>query len=80
MTEVAADEKTYRWVGVPGTFDTRAHCIPCDRLMGWAMEIRKEYGETINRTTIRNGAHQVVYLGRPVQVWKCDGCKQTVVK
>jgi hypothetical protein len=73
-------EKKYRWIPVAGTFKFRAHCTPCDQLMGWAMEIRPEYGETINKTTVLNGKHQVIYKGKPMQVWKCGGCKQTVVK
>lgn len=80
MTEAEVEVKLYKWEPIPGTHDFRPRCLPCDQPMRWAMEIRREYPDTLNKTSLRNGKHQVFYKGRLVQVHKCRGCGQSVVK
>ena len=72
--------KQYKWRSLPGVRDVVAWCLPCDQRMGWALSIRREYPDTLNRTSLRNGKYQVFYRGRLVQVHKCAGCGQEVVK
>lgn len=72
--------KLYRWREVPGSRELRPHCLPCNRRMGWCLEVNHDYPATLNKYTLRNGKHQVYYKGRMVQTWKCGGCGQTVVK
>lgn len=70
---------SYKWVELAGGL-VRAKCVKDNEIMKWALELRPEYGKTINKHTREYHAHPVVYNGRVIQVWKCGTCKQTVVK
>lgn len=71
--------KSYTWVTVTGG-QVRAKCTPCEQVMGWGLAISKDYPRTINKYTVSHHAHPVVFNGLLVQVWKCKGCGQQVVK
>lgn len=70
----------YTWITMPGG-GMRTHCTPCNRVMGWALEMRPEYGKTVSKHTNKERfEHRITFNGKIVQVWKCGDCKRSVVK
>ena len=74
-------EKPYKWITLPGNL-VRPDCREHGKVMKWAMKMSKDYPPTINKHTRTHHAHPVVYMGLPVQIYRCpaEGCEVEVVK
>jgi hypothetical protein len=81
MTETAAAVKPYEWITLPGNL-VRPKCRSHQLVMKWAMKMSKDYPPSINKHTRTHHAYPVVYMGLPVQVYKCpaEGCEVEAVK
>lgn len=80
---MAGDEtlKPYKWIVIAGGL-VRPECREHQLVMKWAMKISKDYPPTVNKHTRSHHAHPVVYMGLPIQVYKCPyaGCEVEAVK
>lgn len=73
--------KLYEWITLPGNL-VRPKCRAHQVVMKWAMKMSKDYPPSINKHTRQYHAFPVVYLGLPIQVYKCpeEGCETEAVK
>lgn len=80
---MAGDEplKPYKWIVIAGGL-VRPECREHQLVMKWAMKISKDYPPTTNKHTRSHHAHPVVYMGLPIQVYKCPyaGCEVEAVQ
>jgi hypothetical protein len=74
-------EKPYEWVTLPGNL-VRPKCREHGKVMKWAMKMSKDYPSTVNKHTRTHHAHPVVYMGLPIQIYRCphEGCETEAVK